>query len=328
MPDLDERLLLRGTAREVFAVDRAIEDIAHLGWLGLLTTEDAGGEGWFPYEAALIAMEGGRAGTASTWYMTALAAGFLSRSRGTREIAAALLSGDQVGAFASAPLLTASSGTVTGTVHRVLSERAPEVVVLAGPPEIGLIATTTAHRGIAMHPNLETLETERHLFRLILDKVETDSIDAKAVASLDLLATVLLCADTVGAVGRAVQIVTEHLVQRDAFGAPIASFQVVQHRLVDLTLFQSAGEALVLSAAGALALGEPRAERVALAAHTYIESRAVHAVDDCIQLSGGIGFTWEFPVHHLLRRVSTNAALLRSARTSRHRLAALRGWAR
>ena len=80
MPDLDERLLLRGTAREVFAADPAIEDTAHLGWLGLLTPEDAGGEGWFPYEAALIAMEGGRAGTASTWYMTALAAGFLAQS--------------------------------------------------------------------------------------------------------------------------------------------------------------------------------------------------------------------------------------------------------
>ena len=164
---------------------------------------------------------------------------------------------------------------MTGTVPRLLSEHAPEVVVLAGPPELGLIATTTDHRGVAVHPNLETLETERHLFRLILDKVEADSIDANTVALLELLATVLLCADTVGAVGRAVQIVTEYLVQREAFGAPIASFQVVQHRLVDLTLFQSASEALVLSAAGALALGEPRAERVALAAHTYIESRAV-----------------------------------------------------
>ena len=326
MPDLDERLLLRRTAQEVFAADPSIEDIGQLGWLGLLTAEDAGGEGWFPYEAALIALEGGRAGSASTWFMTALAAGILSRTpEGHKEIAA-LLSGDRVGAFASAPLLTMTAGTVTGTVSRVLSERAPDVVVLAGGPALGPMVATTQQHGVAVQPNVETLETTRLLFRLTLDSARVDPVDRQAVAPLELLATVLLSADTVGAVGRAVQIVTDHLVQREAFGVPIASFQVVQHRLVDLTLFHSASEALVLSAAGALALGEPRAERLALAAHTYVGSRAVDALDDCIQLSGGIGFTWEFPVHNLLRRASTNAALLRSARTSRHRLAAVRGW--
>ena len=326
MPDLDERLLLRRTAREVFAADPSIEDIGQLGWLGLLTGEDAGGEGWYPYEAALIALEGGRAGSASTWFMTALAAGILSRTPEAQKQSAALLSGDQVGAFASAPLLTMTAGKVAGTVSRVLSERAPDVVVLAGSPALGPMVTTTQQHGVALHPNVETLETARRLFRLTLDTARVDSIDRRAVAPLELLATVLLSADTVGAVGRAVQIVTDHLVEREAFGVPIASFQVVQHRLVDLTLFHSASEALVLSAAGALASGEPRAERLALAAHTYIESRAVHAVDDCIQLAGGIGFTWEFPLHNLLRRASTNAALLQSPRTSRHQLAALRGW--
>jgi alkylation response protein AidB-like acyl-CoA dehydrogenase len=328
MSDLDERLLLRGTAHEVFAAEPTLEDVAQLGWLGLLTAEDAGGEGWFPYEAALIALEGGRSGTASTWFMTALAAGFLSRTRGTQKETADLLSGDRAGAFASAPHLAATAGTVTGTVSRVLSERAPGVVVLAGPSALGLVATTTEQVGVALDLNVETLETGRLLFRLTLDSTPADSVDRQADAPLELLASVLISADTVGAVGRAVQIVTEYLVQRDAFGAPIASFQVVQHRLVDLALFHSASEALVLSAADALAVGDPRAEHLVLAAHTFLEARAVRAVDDCIQLAGGIGFTWEFPMHHLLRRVSTNAALLRSARTSRHRLAALQGWVR
>jgi alkylation response protein AidB-like acyl-CoA dehydrogenase len=326
MPELEERLLLRGTAQEVFASAPTIMDIAGLGWLGLLTAEGAGGEGWFPYEAALIAMEGGSAGTGSTWFMTALAAAFLSHTPEAQERVAALLSGDQAGAFASGPQLAGTAGTVTGSVARVLSERVPEVIVLAGPPPLGIVTTTSDQHGFRAYVNAKTLETQRRLFHLALESTPTDSLHGKATVLLELVATVLLCADTVGAVGRAVQIVSDYLVQREAFGAPIASFQVVQHRLVDLTLFQRASEALVLSAASALALGEPRAERLALAAHTYLESRAVQAVDDCIQLSGGIGFTWEFPVHHLLRRVSTNAALLRSARPTRHRLAELRGW--
>jgi hypothetical protein len=54
VPELDERLSLRSTAQEVFESDPAIEDIALLGWLGVLTIEGAGGEGWFPHDTALI----------------------------------------------------------------------------------------------------------------------------------------------------------------------------------------------------------------------------------------------------------------------------------
>jgi hypothetical protein len=45
-----------------------------------------------------------------------------------------------------------------------------------------------------------------------------------------------------------------------------------------------------------------------------------------MQLSGGIGFTWEYPLHHELRRVFTNAYLLGTARTSRALLADKAGW--
>jgi alkylation response protein AidB-like acyl-CoA dehydrogenase len=49
-------------------------------------------------------------------------------------------------------------------------------------------------------------------------------------------------------------------------------------------------------------------------------------VDECMQLSGGIGFTWEYPLHHELRRVFTNAQLLGTARSSRALLAEVSGW--
>jgi alkylation response protein AidB-like acyl-CoA dehydrogenase len=207
----------------------------------------------------------------------------------------------------------------------LLSQKPPDIVVLAGVPTRGSVTVSLGLGDIRLDPDVTALETERQLFRLAINGAQAYQVEAPTAATLALLALVLLCADTVGAVGRAVQTVTEYLAQREAFQVPIASFQVVQHRLVNLATFQSASEALVLSAAAALAEGEQKAERLALAAHSYIEARAVQAIDDCIQLAGGIGFTWEFPIHHALRRASTNAALLGSGRSSRHRLAVVEG---
>lgn len=325
MIDIEERLLLRSTAGEVFGSGPSPGDIAALGWLGLLTAEAKGGEGWFPYEAALIAMEGGRCGTSSTWSMCALAAAATSKTSEGSAWTEGLLGGDLVGSYAHAPGLAVADGTVSGTAGRVLSDRSPDVVVLAGIPSLGSFAVAVKESGTDLCADVAVLETERALFRLTMQRSAGYAVDAQSVKTLELLATVLLCADTVGAVGRALNIVTEHLVNREAFDVPIASFQVVQHRLVNLATFHSASEALVLSAAAALGEGLGDAERLTLAAHAYIEARAVRAVDDCIQLAGGIGFTWEFPLHHALRRTSTNAALLGSGRASRQRLAVVKG---
>jgi Acyl-CoA dehydrogenase, C-terminal domain len=326
--DADEHLLLRSTAGEVFASNPSPGDIASLGWLGLLTSEDFGGEGWFPVEATLIAMQGGQLGTSSTWFMSALAAAWVSQAPETSAWTSPLLSGELVGSYASAPELTAAAGSVSGTVDRLLSQTPPGIVVLDGPEAIGCVAVFLGQNGARVDPVETALETERQLFSLALNGVQSHRIQGGSQPTLALLAMVLLCADTVGAVGRAVQIVTEYLAEREAFDVPIASFQVVQHRLVNLATIQSASEALVLRAAASLAEGEHKAERLALAAHAFIEGRAVQAIDDCIQLAGGIGFTWEFPLHHALRRASTNASLLGSGRSSRRRLAVAEGRSR
>ena len=325
MTDLEQQLLLRSTAKEFFASDFVQSDIADMGWLGLLTDQRAGGEGWYAFEAALICLEGGWAGTSSTWYASALAAGFISNAPGLENVTTAVLAGDQVGAIAYSPSLTLTDSKVSGTVVRVLSQSPPSLVVLTRHPGVSLIAEIGSN-GTGLFGDVESLETERQIYSLAVDQTPVVSVEGPIGDALELLALVLLCADTVGAVGRAVRIVTDHLVQREAFEVPIASFQVIQHRLVNLDIFHRTSEALVLTAAAALAEHDPRSEQRALAAHSFIEGRAVKAIDDCIQLAGGIGFTWEFPIHHALRRVSTNSSLLGPGRASRHRLAKAKCW--
>jgi alkylation response protein AidB-like acyl-CoA dehydrogenase len=57
-----------------------------------------------------------------------------------------------------------------------------------------------------------------------------------------------------------------------------------------------------------------------------LSARAVPALEDCVQLAGGMGFTWEFPIHHALRRALTNCVAIRTARLSTNRLARSRAW--
>jgi alkylation response protein AidB-like acyl-CoA dehydrogenase len=142
------------------------------------------------------------------------------------------------------------------------------------------------------------------------------------------VARVLLSADSLGALSTTFERLVGYLKDRTAFGAPIASFQAVQHRLVDLLVLETKARAVVMKAARALASADDAADVTALSvvAHAFVASKATAAVDECMQLSGGIGFTWEYPLHHGLRRVFTNGYLLGTARSSRADLADKAGW--
>jgi alkylation response protein AidB-like acyl-CoA dehydrogenase len=120
---------------------------------------------------------------------------------------------------------------------------------------------------------------------------------------------------------------TAYLRDRIAFGVPIASFQAVQHRLVELLVFEVKARAAVMKAARAAVAGDvQRTVALSTVAHAFVAAKATAAVDECMQLSGGIGFTWEYPLHHELRRVFTNAQVLGNARSSRALLAEVLGW--
>jgi alkylation response protein AidB-like acyl-CoA dehydrogenase len=131
-----------------------------------------------------------------------------------------------------------------------------------------------------------------------------------------------------GALSTTFERLVGYLKERIAFGAPIASFQAVQHRLVDLFVFEAKARAVVMKAARALVADENLDDAITLAAaaHAFVAAKATAAVDECMQLSGGIGFTWEYPLHHELRRVFTNGYLLGTARYSRALFAERSGW--
>ena len=315
--DLD---LLRESARD-FLTGRVAQDclkeLAAMDWTGLLVDEELGGSGWRPAEATIIAEELGRVRNASAWFGCVLSAAALaSAPDAVRDRwLPAMLDG------------TAAAGcTLAGDTVRVANADAIDIVVTLGRNGVHLFEVSDA---MPKSRDDELLDVDRVAWRLELSGTDGVLIGGPERADqLLAVARVLLSADSLGAVSATFGRLLDYLKGRIAFGVPIASFQAVQHRLVDLLVFDAKARAVIMKSARALASGDVGADAIALsaAAHTFVTAKATAAVDECMQLSGGIGFTWEYPLHHELRRVFTNGYLLGTARSSRALFAQRSGW--
>jgi len=321
MVDDDERSLLIATAQACLSDPFDRREPARLGWVGLLTSPERGGEGWLPGEASLLSLETGRQDAASTWVLGAAAAAMASRSDADGAITQGLLSGDLLGTISMVPdRLWKGDGLEAGGLLQVLCDGSPDVVIAIDHAAERVRLLRLSSDQCAPLGDPEVLETRRGSFAVRVDGDPGHAIEpAEARPILD-AARVLLDADTVGTVGAALSLVIRHLVEREAFGVPLASFQSLQHRLVDWVVFERSADALVTQAAESVAHRTADVERLVAGLHSFVEARAVAAIDDLIQLAGAIGFTWEYPLHHLLRRAATNASLLGTGRASRLRL--------
>jgi alkylation response protein AidB-like acyl-CoA dehydrogenase len=315
--DLD---LLRQSARE-FLAERGehsgVKELAAMDWTGLLVDEKLGGAGWRPVEATVIAEELGRARNSSTWFGCAISAAALASAPD-----------DPRGRWLNAMLDgTAMAGVaLSGDTVRVTNGDAVDILVLLGRNEIHLVELTDA---TPRYRDDELLDVSRPTWRIELSGAESTLIGGPEHADrLLALGRVLLSADSLGALSATFERLVAYLKDRIAFGVPIASFQAVQHRLVDLLVLEAKARAAVMKAARAMASEDVSDDAIALSAvaHAFVAARVTAAIDECMQLSGGIGFTWEYPLHHELRRVFDNGYLLGTARASRALVAEKAGW--
>jgi len=118
-------------------------------------------------------------------------------------------------------------------------------------------------------------------------------------------ALVLLSAEAVGAMAETVRLTTEYLKTREQFGRPLSSFQVLQHRLVEMLQAKEFAHALCYRAAGAMDATEG-VERARAAAGIKAETGRVGKMigQEAIQLHGGMGMTDEMAVGHYFKRMT------------------------
>jgi alkylation response protein AidB-like acyl-CoA dehydrogenase len=137
------------------------------------------------------------------------------------------------------------------------------------------------------------------------------------------VALVLQCAETVGAADKAFDMTVSFAGERYAFGRPIASFQALKHRIADMLQWLEFAKAVTDAAAAAIDDGDADAGRLVSVAKAYVGDHCLDIVDDCVQMTGGLGVTWEHDIHLFSRRIALNRALLGTPEQHKERLCVL-----
>ena len=117
-------------------------------------------------------------------------------------------------------------------------------------------------------------------------------------------ATLAVCAEAVGAMQAALEITLDYTKTRKQFGRPVASFQALQHRMVDMLIEIEQARSIVLKACLALDAGDNDPARTISAAKVRVGKAARRVGEEAVQMHGGIGIAEEYSIGHYLKRLT------------------------
>ncbi len=110
---------------------------------------------------------------------------------------------------------------------------------------------------------------------------------------------------------------------RYSFGRPLASYQELKHRFADMKPWLEASHAISDAATAAVSSGSPEAGELASAAKAFLGQYGADLLQDCVQMHGGIGLTFEHDIHFYLRRVTLDRTLHGTPAQHRARIASI-----
>jgi len=164
---------------------------------------------------------------------------------------------------------------------------------------------------------MPTVDPTRSHARLAFDGVAAEPLGTAGTALLERVldrAAVLVAFEQVGGAQAALDMAREYATGRFAFGRPIASFQAIKHKLVDMYVGVELARSNAYYAAWALSTDAAELPVAAAAARVSATEAYFHAAKENIQTHGGMGFTWEFDCHLHYRRAKLTGLGLGSAR--------------
>jgi alkylation response protein AidB-like acyl-CoA dehydrogenase len=300
-----------------------------MGLAGLLVPEEQGGQGASAREVAVVLEELGRAVAPVPYLTSAVVATEALLACGDEELLARLASGRTIGALAvglhSAPGADVKAVRLeNGTLHGELTGIADAAVadVLLVPAEDGGLYAVAADAA-TVTPQI-SLDLTRPLATVRLDGASGRRIGAAEPAVRRALraAAGLLASEQLGVADWALTETVRYLKERKQFNRPVGGFQALKHRLAQLWLEVVNLRAAARAAADALASGADTDVSVAVA-QAYAAPVAVHAAEEALQLHGGIGMTWEHPIHLYLKRAKADSIAYGTAGAHREALAGL-----
>lgn len=320
---------------------------AELGWTSLLVAEDHGGgsiSGDGLADLTLVAHEFGRHAAPGPLVATNVVAAALSDTgAGAGEVLGALLAGTSIASWCSAEprpndrlgqvelsiRLEGSDVVLDGTKRPVESADRSSHLLVTGRTDDGLtqVLVPTDAEGITISP-MHTVDLTRRFstvtFRDVRVPVEALVGDAGGAADQIerqlQLAVVLANAESVGAMQVALDMTVEWAFDRYSFGRPLASYQELKHRFADMKTWLEASHAISDAAAAAVSARSSDAAELVSAAKAFIGDHGSELMQDCVQIHGGIGLTFEHDLHLYLRRQTVDRALYGTPAEHRSRI--------
>lgn len=367
----EEQDLLRQSARDFLAkecpmtvVRRLMEDetghspelwdqMAQLGWQGLILPEEYGGAGMDFVDLIVVLEEMGRVVLPGPFLATAVYASVALLESGTEEqkrrylpeiaqgkLLATVASMEPNGRFDGDGI--EATATAEGQGYRLDGTKlfVPEghiadlVIVAARTPGsvredgISLFCVERGADGLTSAP-LKSMDQTRRLAEVSLDGVVVPG-DAllgelgggwRTLERLGDRAKVALCAEMCGGAQQVLDMSVEYAKVREQFGKPIGSFQAIQHKCADMMVQVESGKSATYYAAWAVANDAEDASLAAAMAKAYCSDAYRVVAGEGIQIHGGIGFTWEHDMHIYFKRAKSSEVSFGDAHWNRELVA-------
>ena len=325
---------------------------AELALPGVHIPEQYGGAGFGMIELGIVMEELGRALLCAPYFSTAVLAANAILNAGSeaqkKALLPALASGDRLAALAITELNgswdsrtieliakpAADSYVLEGTKSFVVDGHIADLLIVAARVannsggSLALFSLDAKSGGVERRP-LESMDPTRKLARIDFHGARAELLGsaaegAGAIARTLDQAAIALANEMVGGAQALFESAIAYTKLRVQFGRTIGSFQAIKHRCADLLLDLELAKSAAYYAAQAAEVGDPEWPALASLAKAAASETYLHTAAECIQLHGGIGFTWDNDTHLWFKRAKSSELFL--GQPSYHRELLMQRW--
>lgn len=318
-----------------------------LGLAGIHIPEAYAGSGFGPVELGIVMEEQGKTLLCAPYFASPVMAGYAILIAGTVEQKQSLLPNIANGNTIAALAITEQKGAwdeddiklsateseghyvLNGRKRFILEGGNAQLLVVAGRTKKGVSLFTvdiSEAQDISITPR-EAMDETRKIFEIEFNKTKAYLLGEEGNAKLPEIYDAILVAfsnEMIGGAQALLDATLEFIKMRVQFGRSIGSFQAIKHRCADLYLEVELAKAAVYQAAEKLSTGESATDIASLAKAVASET-FLKAAAECIQLHGGVGFTWENDTHLWFKRAKSSEVFLGTPDFHRERMLRARG---
>ncbi|BBA86352.1 MULTISPECIES: acyl-CoA dehydrogenase [Mycobacterium] len=291
---------------------------AEQGLQGVHLAESVGGQGYGILELAVALAEFGYGAVPGPFVPSAIASALISVHDPEAKVLSELASGAAIAAYALDSGLTATRQgledggvlVIRGEVRAVPAAAQASILVLPVAIDSGDEWVVLRAEQLEIEPvrSLDPLRPVAHVRANAVEVGDDVVLSNLSMTTAHALMSTLLSAEAVGVARWATDAASGYAKIREQFGRPIGQFQAIKHKCAEMIADTERATAAVWDAARALDEDSPHIEFAAAVAATLAPAAAQRCTQDCIQVHGGIGYTWEHDTNVYYRRALMLAA--------------------